>query len=124
MRKIISLLSVTGLLLALSAGQAKATCGTFTNQQIPGITGYTFSGQFCYSSTYDYFSYTGTVTKGGQTYPIVASANVTETKNTVTVSGSITVNGKSTTFTKTVSTQYGSLSGLIAWAEKLAEQLP
>ena len=121
MRKIISIL-VPGLLLALSAGQAKATCQQVTNLQIPQVNA-TFNGEFCNSKTYDFLSFTGTGTQGSQTYNVLAVANITQGNKTVTVSGSITVNGKSKTFNKTVSTQYGSLSGLIAWGEQLVTQL-
>ena len=129
MRKLISTLTVTCLLLVMSALQAKATCLQYNNQQIPGLPqGTSVNGEFCYSTTYDFFSYTGTVSYGGKTYSVVGVANVAQGKNKVTVSGSITVSGnginKQITFNKTVSTtQYGGLSGLITWGEQMAKQL-
>ena len=129
MRKIISILSVTGLLLALSAGQAKATCTQLTNFQIPQVP-VTLNGEFCNSTTYDFFSFVGTGTYNGQVNNVVAVANVTKGKNKVTVSGSITISGpslnKSITFNKTVpiDSNLGDLTGLVEWAKKLAEQFP
>ena len=127
MRKIISLLAVTGLLLALSAVPAKATCIPVTGFAIPQVPG-AFNGELCYSTTYDFVSFIGTVTSNGQTNNVVAVANVTKGNNKVTVSGSITISGsinKSITFNKTVpiNANYGGLDGLIAWGEQLASQL-
>ena len=125
MKKLISILSITGLLLAMSAGQAKASCQQVTNLQIPQVNA-TFNGEFCNSKTYDFLSFTGTATTGGKTYNVVAVANITQGNKKVTVSGSITVSGngvnKQITFNKTVSTQYGNLSGAIAWGEQLVAQ--
>ena len=125
MRKIISILSVTGLLLALSAGQAKATCTQYTNLQIPQVP-VTLNGELCNSTTYDFFSFIGTGTYNGQIYNVVAVANVTKGNKKVTVSGSITISGpginKQITFNKTVpiDSNLGDLTGLVEWGKKLA----
>jgi hypothetical protein len=128
MRKLLSILTVTGLLLVMSAWQAKADCSTVSNLTIPIQGNPTLNGQFCHSSTDDFLSFTGTAAYNGQTYNLVAVANVTQGNKQVTVSGSITISGngvnKEITFNKTVSTaQYGNYTGFITLGEKLASQL-
>lgn len=123
MRKIISLLSVTGLLLALSAVPAKATC--YTIPAVVPYNGYVIGGELCLGQ--NNLTFTGTATANGKTYDVVAFGAITGSGAQSTLSGSITVslNGqvvKQVTIQKNVSS--GQYDAVIAFLEKLLAQLP
>ncbi len=123
MRKLLSILSVTGLLLAFGAAQAQAECYTFP--AVAPIKGYTVGGTLCYGQ--NSASLNGTATKNGQTYDIVAWANVTGSGANMVLSGSVTVtlNGN---IVKQVTIHEGipsrDLAAIEAFLSKLRAPLP
>ncbi len=123
MRKLLSLVSVTCLLLGLGAVQAKANCYTIPPTQL--YNGYTIAGDFCIDQ--NGLSFTGTATKAGQTYDIVATGNVTGQAPRLTLSGTITITlpdgtlVKQVTINKTASTEWACIQ---AFPQKLLGSLP
>ncbi len=123
MRKLLTILSASCLLLTLGVVQAKATC--YTIPPTPLYNGYTIAGQFCMDQ--NGLSFTGTATKAGQTYDIVAVGNITGQPPRVTLSGTITVSlpdgtiVKQVTINQTASTDWACIQ---AFLQKLLGALP
>ncbi len=122
MRKLLSLVSVTCLLLGLGAVQAKANCYTIPPTQL--YNGYTIAGDFCIDQ--NGLSFTGTATKAGQTYQIVAVGNITGQAPRLTLSGTIEITFpdgtvKQITINKTASTDWACIQ---AFLQKLLGSLP
>ncbi len=107
MRKlIISLLTVTGLLLALGGTPAKAGCVTLNEQSAQGSV----TGQVCLTST----SLTLTDVEvfdaaSGKTYTINGSGTITGTWGNYTISGEVTITDGTNTETITVTTSGSNL---------------
>jgi len=87
MRKIISIVSAIGLLLAIGAAQAQASC--YTIPQVVPINGYSIGGEFCLGQ--NSLSFVGVGTKSGVNYGIVAFGSVTGSGANLTLTGSVTV---------------------------------
>jgi len=90
MRKLLSILSTTCLLLALGMVQAKATI--YTNDVSFTFNGDKVQGTFTLDTTAKSLSFDGSVTTAaGQTYDILAEGDITGQAPRVTLSGSITI---------------------------------
>ncbi len=90
MRKILSILSITCLLLAVGVVPAKAT--TYNYPVSFTYNGDTVQGTFTLDTTAKSVSFTGTVkTAAGQTYDILAEGDITGQPPRLTLSGSIVV---------------------------------
>ncbi len=122
MRKILSILSATCLLLALGVGQARATCYTIPPTQL--YNGYTIAGEFCLDQ--NGLSFTGTATKAGQTYDIVAVGNITGRPPRLTLSGTITVSQGGTIIKQITinQTAINDWAAIEAFLQKLLGALP
>jgi len=125
MRKLISILSATCLLLVLGVVQAKAT--TYTNDVSFTFNGDTVKGTFTLDTTAKSLSFDGTVTTAaGVTYDIVAEGDITGQAPRLTLAGSITIsqNGviiKQITINQTASTEWAAIDDFII---KLLESFP
>ncbi len=122
MRKILNILPATCLLLALGVVQARAVCYTIPPTQL--YNGYTIAGDFCLDQ--NGLSFTGTATKAGQTYDIVAVGNITGKPPRLTLSGTITVSQAGTiikeiTINQTASSEWAAIEAFI---QKLLGALP
>ncbi len=123
MRKLLSIVSVTCLLLGLGVVQAKATCYTIPPTQL--YNGYTIAGDFCMDQSG--LSFNGTATKGTQTYDIVAVGNITGQAPRLTLSGSITVSLPDGTIVKQITINQTASSDWVciqAFLQKLLGSLP
>ena len=125
MRKLISILSATCLLLALSVTQAKAT--TYTDPVSFTFNGDTVQGVFTLDTTAKSLSFDGTVTTAaGQTYDIVAEGDITGQAPRLTLSGSITISQggviiKQITINQTASSEWAAIDDFLM---KLLAALP
>ena len=125
MRKLISILSATCLLLALSVTQAKAT--TYTDPVSFTFNGDTVQGVFTLDTTAKSLSFVGTVTTAaGQTYDIVAEGDITGQAPRLTLSGSITISQggviiKQITINQTASSEWAAIDDFLM---KLLAALP
>ncbi len=90
MRKLLSILPITCLLLALGVVQANAT--TYTYPVSFSYNGDKVQGTFTLDTTANTLSFIGMVTPAtGQAYDIVAEGDITGQAPRLTLSGSITV---------------------------------
>jgi hypothetical protein len=125
MRKLLSILSVTCILLALGAVQAKAT--TYTDPVSFTYNGDTVQGVFTLDTTAKSLSFVGTVTTAaGQTYDIVAEGDITGQAPRLTLSGSITISQggvviQQITINQTASNQWAAIDDFIL---KLLASIP
>ncbi len=125
MRKLLSLLSVTSVLLAIGLVQAQAT--TYTYPVSFTYNGDTIQGNFALDTTANTLSFTGTVTTAaGQTYDVVAEGDITGQAPRLTLSGSITISQggviiKQVTINQTASTEWAAIDAFIL---KLLAALP
>jgi hypothetical protein len=126
MRKLLSILTATCLLLALGVAQAKAT--TYTDPVSFTFNGDTVQGVFTLDTTAKSLSFDGTVTTAaGQTYDVVAEGNITGQAPRLTLSGSITVSlpdgtiVKQITINQTASTEWAAIDDFLV---KLLAALP
>ena len=117
MRKLLSILSASCLLLALGVVQAKAT--TYTNDVSFTFNGDTVQGAFTLDTTAKSLSFDGTVTTAaGQTYDVVAEGDITGQAPRVTLSGSITISQggvviKQITINQTASNEWAAIDDFI-----------
>jgi hypothetical protein len=125
MRKLLSILSATCLLLALGMVQAKAT--TYTNAVSFKFNGDTVQGTFTLDTTAKSLSFDGSVTTAaGQTYEIMAEGDISGQAPRITLSGSITIsqNGtiiKQITINQTASSEWAAIDDFII---KLLQSFP
>ncbi len=126
MRKLISILSATCLLLAMGLLQTQAATYTYN---IPPTTynGYTIQGIFSLDLTANQLMFVGTATSAaGETYDIVAEGDITGQAPRLTLSGSITVSQgdtiiKQVTINQTASSEWAAIQAFI---QKLLAALP
>ena len=125
MRKLITILCATCLLLTLGLVQAKAA--TYTNDVSFTFNGDAVQGVFTLDTTAKSLSFDGTVTTAaGQTYDIVAEGDITGQAPRLTLSGSITISQggviiKQITINQTASSEWAAIDDFLM---KLLAALP
>jgi hypothetical protein len=121
MRKLLSFLSVSCLVLALSAVPANAGCTSIDESTPYGLV----KGQVCVS--HDSATFNGTVTNlAGQAYTVAAKGTLSGKAPKVTIAGTVTVSQGGTvvahvTIKETATTELGAA---VAFLEKLLKEVP
>ncbi len=124
MRKILSILSITSLLLVVGVMPAKAT--TYTYPVSFSYNGDSIQGTFTLDTTAKSLSFIGTVTNAGGTFDIDAEGDITGQAPRLTLSGSITISQDGNiidqvTINQTASTYWAAIDDFIM---KLLAALP
>ncbi len=124
MRKILSILSITSLLLVVGVMPAKAT--TYTYPVSFSYNGDSIQGTFTLDTTAKSLSFIGTVTTAGGTFDIDAEGDITGQAPRLTLSGSITISQDGNiidqvTINQTASTYWAAIDDFIM---KLLAALP